>query len=335
MNQANSDINESSSNRNTSSCDIETQDENTHHQQHLTTSYDQPPQKSLHVCSDSQSTDTHTASLRDNKDLLGVNMYTISPPSSAVPSNSSCFSSSNICSGVSDRLSHQVTENSLNPSIDCSKLTRTSLIPSDVDGKFQTSLASGNTSHLSTTTGSSSTNAASHPTINISQAENSLGYSACYPTSSPGSSETLSSSKDNFPKPFPPKPEIRKSEVIRGPINSRLSRGGISDNNSLNNSESVINNVALNVMNLGRNNTSAQPSINVENSTLSRPLNTNNISRKSDEAKEDSASKKVLKSDKKLPHEKVRLTSTNYHNNKLTAMVVVKIVFIDLLNAII
>jgi hypothetical protein len=213
-----------------------------------------------------------------------------------------------------------VTGNSLNPSIEYSKLTRNSVIPSDVDGKFQASLASGNTSHLSTTTGSSPTSASSHSTINVSQADNSLGYSACYSTSSPGSSETLSSSKDNFPKPFPPKPEIRKSDVIRGPISSRLSGGRISDNNSLKNSESshsVINNVAPNVMNLGRNNPSAQSSINVENSSLPRLLNSNIISRKSDEPKEDSASKKILKSDKKLPHEKVRLTSTNYHCNKL------------------
>ena len=311
MNQDNSDINESSSKRNASSCDIETQDENTHHhhQQHLTTSYDQTPQKSLHVCSDSQSTDTQTSSLRDNKDLLGVNMYTISPPSSSVPSNS-CFSSSNICSrGSSDRLSHQVTDNSLNPSIDCSKLTRNSLISSNVDEKIQPSLNSSNTSHLSTTTVSSPTTASSHSTITVSQADNSLGYSACYSNSSPGSSEVLSSPKDNFPKPFPPKTEIRKSDIIRGSINARSSGGEISDNNSLNNSESsnsVINNVSLNVMNLGRNNPSTQSSINVENSSLPRHQNSNNITRKSDEGKEESASKKLPKSDKKLPHEKVR-----------------------------
>ena len=144
-------------------------------------------------------------SSREGGDLLGVNMYPV-PSSTSGNTNSlnqlsiPMSTSSIMCSESNDKpSSHQVTESK--KSLDFTKLEHNNSIPTTT-----------NVSNLST--------------INLSQAGDSLGYSMCY--SGLDSSETRN--KDNFSKPFPPKPEVRKSETMR---NSHLSQPEASDNQSI------------------------------------------------------------------------------------------------------
>ena len=224
-----------------------------------------PPYPDLHFSSSSIA----GGSSREGRDLLGANMYPIPSPGSnnvALPSLPfPTAPSSTISSESNNKLSgHQVT---LGKDMDTSKLEDTNSIPTNV-------------SNLST--------------INISQADDSLGYSMCYSSSSQAGLEALSSNtKDNFSKPFPPKSDFRKSETIRS-TNSHLSNSEASDN--LNKSASDVHNINKSDIN----------SESIKKQNENSLLSTIPILETDDIHGIPQSLKKVPKFDKKVANEKVR-----------------------------
>ena len=247
------DISESSSSIRNHQSDIESQIKPLHHQH----------QKHLqHYRSDSP-LDTQTVSSRDNKDLLGVNIYSMSPPSSSGSVASSSISTLNTPSGGN----------------------------------------TGSTPNYPVSITDSSTNASTtQSTITLSQADDSLSYTRQHEV------DNYSSTKNNFPKPFPLKPGSKKGEVIQE-IN-HPGEGGVSDNNSDN--KGVLNvgeNIGMQYKGLNTHQSNASE----ENETSSvGSVTANIVSRKIDETTiaaygdGNTSSQKVVKSDKKQLSEKVR-----------------------------
>ena len=72
-------------------------------------------------------------------------------------------------------------------------------------------------------------NVSSHIPTNLSQADGSMGSNENYSSSVP-STGSDSSTKDNFSKPFPPKPTGKKGDLSNSNISSKSGKGEICDN---------------------------------------------------------------------------------------------------------
>ena len=167
----------------------------------------------------SLSNDCENPSSRENKDLLGVNLYTesISSRSSAPFVSRSTFSSSN------DSSSHAVTSNNQSENLNCSRGNKVG--STDCDGALQDT----NAININPSMPDPYINVSSHIPTNLSQADGSMGKNENYSSSVP-STGSDSSTKDNFSKPFPPKPTGKKGDLINSNISSKSGKGEICDN---------------------------------------------------------------------------------------------------------
>ena len=152
---------------------------------------------------DSVSIDCENPSSRENKDLLGVNLYTesISSHTTAPFVSRSTFSSSNAS------LSHPVTSNNQSENPNCSILNEGG--STDCDAAFQDT----NAININPSMPDPFINVSSHIPTNLSQADGSN-----------------SSTKDNFSKPFPPKPTSKKGDLANENISSKSGKSEICDN---------------------------------------------------------------------------------------------------------
>ena len=213
-----------------------------------------------------------TGTSREGRDLLGVNMYSVHSSTSSNTNSLNQLSipmstSSVMCNESNDKpSSHQVTESK--KSLDVLKLEHNNSNPTTT-----------NVSNLST--------------INLSQAGDSLGYSMCYSVSSnSGLDIPETSNKDNFSKPFPLKPETRKSETIR---NSHLGQLEASDNHSIRDEHNI------------KESDNVYESDQKQGEMLSTvPILQDICGKTEDIPSNPQSSKKVTKMDKKVLNEKVR-----------------------------
>ena len=112
------------------------------------------------------------------------------------------------------------------------------------------------------------------------------------------------SSKDNFPKPFPPKLSIRKNEVIRSAA-SPLMGSEISDSSrSINSSVNSVS-AGTSVMNYGSNSQSNKSSQSSSSANVNSNVVNNANANLKGVAGEDNTPRKTPKSDKKVPSDKV------------------------------
>ena len=252
----------------------------------------------------SASIDCENPSSRENKDLLGVNLYTesISSHSNAPFVSRSTFSSSN------DSFSHPVTSNNQSENLNCSRVNEGG--STDCDGALQDT----NAININPSMPDPFINAPSHIPTNLSQADGSICNNENYTSQSTGSD---SSTKDNFSKPFPPKQTSKKGDLINANISSKSGKGEICDNYNGNN-KSVKDRVSERMGELEFEKcitSSLQQSdiVNFDNSVLSTAssaLPDSDRKTKIDKASihtivDNASSKKDLKSDRNVP-EKVR-----------------------------
>ena len=258
----------------------------------------------------SASIDCENPSSRENKDLLGVNLYTesISSHSSAPFVSRSTFSSSN------DSFSHPVTSNNQSQNLNCSRVNEGG--STDCDGALQDT----NAININPSMPDPFINVSSHIPTNLSQADGSICNNENYTSQSTGSD---SSTKDNFSKPFPPKQTSKKGDLINANISSKSGKGEICDNYNGNN-KSVKDRVSerMGELEFEKCITSSlqQQShiVNLDNpalSTASSKLPDTDIKTNIDKASihttvANASSKKDLKSDRNVP-EKVRKVILN------------------------
>ena len=146
------------------------------------------------------------------------------------------------------------------------------------------------------------TNGSNLSTINISQADDSLGYSMLSYPSQPSDLEKLPpSSKDNFSKPYPPKPEMKKGEMTHS-SNSRMSHSEASDNHVKSTSDDV-----HNIKESDNNYESIEKHGTPQNDILPTiPNQANDCTKAEDIHSMTQLSKKMSKLEKKVSNDKVR-----------------------------
>ena len=263
----------------------------------------------------SVSIDCENPSSRENKDLLGVNLYTesISSHCSAPFVSRSTFSSSN------DSLSHAVTSNNQSENINCSRLNEGG--STDCDAALQDT----NATNINPSMPDTFISVSPRIPTNLSQADGSMCNNGNY-SSSAQSAGHESSTKDNFSKPFPPKQTGKKGDLTDANISSKSGKGEICDNyNGTNISVKDRVSERMGELEFEKCITSSlqQPDIaNFDNSALSiasSALPDSDSKTKFDKASihtivENASSKKDLKSDRNVP-EKVRKVILNqkYH----------------------
>ena len=259
----------------------------------------------------SVSIDCENPSSRENKDLLGVNLYTesISSQSTAPFVSRTTFSSSN------DSFSHPVTSDNRSENTNCSRLNEGG--STDCDAALQDT----NATNINPSMPDPFLNVSAHIPTNLSQADGSMCNNENY---SAQSAKADSSPKDNFSKPFPPKQTGKKGDLTNANISSKSGKGEICDNYSGSNISVKNNRVSerMGELEFEKCITSSLQQSDIANfdnpalSTASSSLPDGDRNTKFDKSSiaDNTSSKKDLKSDRNVP-EKVRKVILNekYH----------------------
>ena len=255
----------------------------------------------------SVSIDCENPSSRENKDLLGVNLYTESISSH---STTPFVSRSTFGNGG---MRHPVTSNNQSENLNCSRLNEGG--STDCDGALQDT----NAINITPSMPDPFINVSSHLPTNLSQADGSMGNNENYSAQSSGND---SSTMNNFSKPFPPKQTGKKGDLINPNISSKSGKGETCDNyNDTNISVKDRVGERIGELEFEKCITSSLQQSDIANfdnsalSTASSALSDSDSKTKFDKASihtivDNTSSKKDLKSDRNVP-EKVRKVLLN------------------------